>query len=246
MKSWALVTGASRRLGAGLAAHLAEQGWSVALSWKTHEDEAQSLAAELRRSGAETRVFFADFSVPEASERLWQKLVESCSQPPRLVVHSASEWVRDTVHNVQEKNWFDALRVQSWPLVVFAKELYRAWPNAGAALVTLLDARTGSATPAEFSYGWGKRLAQGLVSDLALQVAPRVRVNGLALGPVLRADSVPAELWSSWQKTLPLELPLSVDDVFMSFDALLQSPVLTGQILYVDGGLHLTRSKYNG
>jgi NAD(P)-dependent dehydrogenase (short-subunit alcohol dehydrogenase family) len=228
-----------------LAAHLAQQGWSVALSWKTHEADAQALAVELGRLGVEARTFFADFSVPEASERLWQELLQSLGQLPRLVVHSASEWVRDTVHNVQEKNWFDALRVQSWPLVVFARELYAAWPDGGANLVTLLDARTASSTPAEFSYGWGKRLAQGLVSDLALQVAPRVRVNGLSLGPVLRAETVPTELWRSWQENLPLGLPLSVEDVLKSFDTLVQSPVFTGQILYVDGGLHLTRSRHH-
>ncbi len=162
--------------------------------------------------------------------------------PPSLIVHSASSWVGDTSGTAEAETWEAAHRLQVWSALVLARALsgWAADRGAEGHLVTLLDGRLRDHDAGHFSYAFAKRELAQLTRYLALDLAPGVRVNGLAPGLILRADSTPRTSWrKAGQEATPLGRPGRTSDLVKALRYLVDNPYVTGQILAVDGGRHL-------
>ncbi len=231
----ALLTGVTR-LGARWVKQLLQEGWQVAYCW--HRAPPPELQLEAKTQPEHLKGFSCDLAQPGSALKLWTQVTVWAEKSPRLVVHAASVWHKDALSDVTEDAWFNSVRLQAWPLIPWTKQLVAA--GVPASLIAILDSRTASSTPAEFSYGWGKRLASGLVTDLARQAAPLVRVNGLALGPVYPPEADEPR-WDTWVKALPLRQQPPLSEVDQALFFLLHSTSVTGQIFHIDGGAHLSR-----
>lgn len=234
----ALVTGAARRLGAAFALDLARRGWDLWLHYHTSEAEARALAEKIGALGRRARLIRADLAASGGAEALAERLEES---PPLLVIHSASAWTEDTAANADEADWESSHRLHVWTAVVLARSLARwsAEGRGGGHLVTLLDSRLRDRDPRHFSYAFAKRQLAQMTRYLALELAPGVRVNGLAPGLILKADGVPSEPWQKAGESTPLARTGRTSDLVRALRYLVDNPYVTGQILTIDGGRHL-------
>ncbi len=232
-----LVTGAARRVGAGLVRSLAADGWSVALHHRGHADEAEALAADLREVGADVRTFAADFSVDAERDALIPAVVEAFGRIDALV-NNASLFSYDTLETLEPENWRAHLEANYTAPVFLARDLARA---GGEVVVNILDQKVIAPNPDYFSYTAGKVGLAGLTQTLALALAPRVRVMGIAPGLLLPSGSqTQAQFEAAWVDT-PLGHGATVDDIARTLRYVLDTPALTGQILAVDGGEFLNR-----
>jgi len=172
-------------------------------------------------------------------EWLAQRLNES---PPQLVVHSASLWAEDRFDTVSAEAWESTHRLHVWSAVVLARSLAR-WSTEGRGeghLVTLLDSRLRDKDPNHFGYAFAKRELAQLTRFLALELAPAVRVNGLAPGLILKADAAPSGPWAAaGRDSTPLGRTGRPSDLVKGLRYLVENRFITGQILAVDGGRHL-------
>lgn len=233
----ALVTGAARRLGAAFALDLARRGWDLHLHYHTSEADARALAAKIGALGRRVRLVRADLAAPGGAEALAAAVEDT---PPSLVVHSASVWAEDTAATAGPGTWEDCHRLHSWTTVVLGQALARWSSGKEGHLVTLLDSRLRDRDPNHFSYAFSKREAALLTRYLAAELAPAVRVNGLAPGLILRADGAPEEPWArAGRESTPLGRTGRPADLVRALRYLVDSPFVTGQILTVDGGRHL-------
>lgn len=235
----ALVTGAARRLGAAFALDLAKRGWDLWLHYHTSEVEARALAAKIGALGRRAHPVRADLAAPGGVEALVARLEEL---PPALVVHSASAWTQDTAETASSEAWEESHRLHVWSAVVLARALSR-WSAGGTGeghLVTLLDSRLRDRDPAHFSYAFAKRELALLTRYLAAELAPAVRVNGLAPGLILRSEGTAAAAWAkAGREATPLARTGRTADLVRALRYLLDNRFVTGQILAVDGGRHL-------
>jgi NAD(P)-dependent dehydrogenase (short-subunit alcohol dehydrogenase family) len=107
-------------------------------------------------------------------------------------------------------------------------------------LVTLLDSRLRDRDPNHFSYAFAKRELAQLTRYLAVDLAPSVRVNGLAPGLILKAEGAPPEPWArAGRESTPLARTGRSADLVRALRYLVENRFVTGQILAVDGGRHL-------
>lgn len=235
----ALVTGAARRLGAAFALDLARRGWDLWVHYHTSEAEARALAEKIGSLGRRARLIRADLAAPGGAELLADRLAED---PPRLVVHSASLWSEDSLATAEVETWESSHRLHVWTAMVLARAL-ASWSSAGEGeghLVTLLDSRLRDRDPNHFSYAFAKRELAQLTRYLAAELAPAVRVNGLAPGLILRADGAPAGPWAqAGRDSTPLGRTGRTSDLVKALRYLTDNTFVTGQILAVDGGRHL-------
>jgi NAD(P)-dependent dehydrogenase (short-subunit alcohol dehydrogenase family) len=180
----------------------------------------------------------ADLAAPGGAEHLAEAVADT---PPSLVVHSASLWSEDTAATASAEDWESSHRLHAWTAVVLARAL-AAWTPVGGEghLVTLLDSRLRDRDPNHFSYAFAKRELAWLTRYLAAELAPSVRVNGLAPGLILRADGAPAEPWDrAGRESTPLGRTGKPADLVRALRYLVDNRFVTGQILAVDGGRHL-------
>jgi NAD(P)-dependent dehydrogenase (short-subunit alcohol dehydrogenase family) len=234
----ALVTGGARRLGAALVLDLARRGWKVWVHYNGSQTEALSLCGRIDTSGGRAVPVQADLGAAGGAEALVQAL---SSDPPSLVVHSASTWSEDTAATASADTWERSHRLHAWTAVVLARAL-SLWcsPDAAGHLVTLLDARLRDRDPRHFSYAFAKRELALLTRYLAAEYAPMVRVNGIAPGMVLRDEATsPAEWARLGREYVPLKRAGKPADIVKALRFLVDNTYVTGQILAVDGGRHL-------
>jgi len=234
----ALVTGAAKRLGAAFALDLARRGWDLDLHYHTSETEARVLATEIGQLGRRARLLKADLAAPGGVESLADRLDDT---PPSLIVHSASVWTADTLATADSDAWDASHRLHVWTTVVLARKL-AGWstPEKSGHLVTLLDSRLRDRDSGHFSYAFAKRELAQLTRYLAAELAPGVRVNGLAPGLILRAEGASVAAWQkAGAESTPLGRTGKTSDLVKALRYLTDNAFVTGQILAVDGGRHL-------
>ena len=233
----ALITGAARRVGAGIARALAEAGWDVAVHHRGGADEALALVAELTGLGVRAAAFAADLN--EAGERdgLIDRVVGHFGRIDALI-NNASLFRYDTLPTLTEASWGEHLASNLTAPVFLIRDFARVMEAADGqgVVVNILDHKVDSPNPDFFAYTAGKVGLAGLTRTLSMGLAPRIRLCGVSPGLILRSgEQTEAEYQAAWRDT-PLGRGASLGDVARTVRFILETPSLTGQNLTIDGG----------
>lgn len=232
-----LVTGAARRVGAGIAGALAEAGWDVAIHHRGGADEAAALVAELNALGVRAAAFNADLNEATQRDGLIARVVGHFGRIDALV-NNASLFRYDTLPTLTEASWGEHLASNLTAPVFLIRDFAKAIEAADGqgVVVNILDHKVDSPNPDFFAYTAGKVGLAGLTRTLAMGLAPRIRLCGVSPGLILRSgDQTEAEYEAAWRDT-PLGRGASLDDVARTVRFILETPSLTGQNLTIDGG----------
>jgi NAD(P)-dependent dehydrogenase (short-subunit alcohol dehydrogenase family) len=235
---WALITGGAVRLGRAIALELAGAGLDVVVHYHRSAEAAEETVAHLRARGVAAQAVCADLADPEAAARLMEA-VGALAGPVDVLVNSASIFPSDRFGDHRLTDLHRNLQVNALaPLA-----LIRAFAAQGRSgqVINLLDTRVAGADPIHFSYGLSKKLLHAVTRELALELAPRIRVNGVAPGLVLPPRGEDAAYLAARAREVPLERHGSPADIARAVRFLVESPFITGQVVYVDGGAHLCR-----
>ena len=238
-----LITGAAKRLGRAIALKLADGGYDVAIHYRGSKLEAESLAAEITKMGRRAALVDGDLS-DEASAQTIVPRASSALGPVTALVNSASVFEDDRVDTATRASWDKHLNTNlRAPFVLaqaFAKQLP---PGANGAIVNLIDQAVLNLTPQFMSYTVSKAALWTLTQTLAQALAPRIRVNGVAPGPSLKAEKQSQANFDAHVKATLLQRPSAPQDIAGAVHYLLTAPAVTGQLIAVDSGQHLAWSR---
>lgn len=233
-----LVTGGAARIGRAIALEFAAHGWDVGVHHSTSADAAERTAADVRALGGRSETYRADFDDLGVLDGLVDAFVDDFPGASALV-NSASAFEHDRLADVDPQRWNRHLQVNALVPALLARRFATAAVRSGVAVVNVIDRKVTDPTPDFFSYTVSKVALAGITTMLARELAPRVRVNGVGPGLVLRSgDQTDAEFGELFART-PLGTGPSVEDVAAAVFALATNPAVTGQILLVDSGRHL-------
>jgi NAD(P)-dependent dehydrogenase (short-subunit alcohol dehydrogenase family) len=235
-----LITGAAQRIGRALALDFAHRGWRVAIHCRASRQQAQELAQQLGRVGAPTAVLTADLAVPSEVERLLPECVRLLG-PPTCLINNAAMFAADAVGGLQSGLW-DAQLAVNLKAPVFLAQAFAKHLPAGAAgnIINIIDQGVLKPTPQFFSYTVSKAALWAVTRTLAQALAPSIRVNAIGPGPVLQSSyQTEAEFRAEYQATL-LGRSTPPEEIATAIRFILEAPALTGQMLALDGGQHLT------
>lgn len=235
----ALVTGAARRIGRALALDLAAHGWGVAVHYNASDADAQAVVAEIRAAGGRAVALQADLRAADAVARLLPEATAALG-PLGLLVNNASVFEPDGPDHSPRDIW-DAhmethLRAPLLLTGAFARQLPE---NRRGLVVNMLDSRVWNPAPGFASYTASKAGLWTLTRTLAQELAPRVRVNAIGPGPTLPNSRQSAEDFARQCGATPLGVGSSPAEICSTLQFLLAAPAVTGQMIALDGGLHL-------
>lgn len=234
----ALVTGGGIRLGRAIVQSLAAAGATVAVHHHASAVGAEELVKELTAQGKRARAFAADLTDDGELERL-AKEVEAALGPVSVLVNSAARFTRadllDTTPAMLDAEW----RLNARAPFLLTRALARGMvARRGGVVVNVLD--IGGAfvpTPHYAAYGMTKAAMRLLTETLAVELAPHVRVNGVAPGTVLPPESMPEADRERLRSRIPLERFGRPEEIAETVRFLIAGPgFITGQIVAVDGG----------
>ena len=234
-----LVTGAARRIGAAIAQAMHAAGANVVIHHRGSADAAATLARDLnqRQRRAPRSTLHADLADLGSIASVVEQTVARFGRLD-VLVNNASSFYPTPVGEITPRQWDDLigsnLRAPLFLSQAAAPELKR---NQGL-ILNLIDIHALRPLRRHTVYSVAKAGLATLTRSLARELAPEVRVNGIAPGPVLwpEADLEP-ELKQEIMERTALKRMGTPDDVaraavFFAQDA----PYVTGQILAVDGG----------
>ncbi|MBI4863677.1 MAG: SDR family oxidoreductase [Candidatus Riflebacteria bacterium] len=239
--SRALVTGGAMRLGRETAIGLAERGVHVVIHYRRSAQAARELALEVTRMGVQAWTVHADLADPEQAVQMFERARELAG-PLDLLINSASIFPESRLATVTWGELEENLRVNAFSPFV----LGRVFANQGreGAMVNFLDTRILDYDSAHVAYHLSKRMFFTFTRMMALEFAPRIRVNAVAPGLVLPPVGKDRSYLEARAGSIPLKKPGAARDVVDAALFLASSDFVTGQVIFVDGGRHMLHGAY--
>jgi pteridine reductase len=235
----ALVTGGAIRVGRAIALALADAGADILLNYHSSETAAMETAAKIESMGRQVLPVQADVSQPAQVQALISAGVARFGRLD-VLVNSASVWRRTPWAELDEAAWDQAFTTDLKGAFLCAKAAApHLTAHADGAIINIVDLSALVPFPNMLAHSAAKAGLLNMTYALAMELAPSVRVNAVAPGPVLPPPDHDAKfLEATAQRTL-LRRWGAPEDVAQAVVFLARAPYITGVVLPVDGGERL-------
>jgi 3-oxoacyl-[acyl-carrier protein] reductase len=239
----AIVTGASKGIGAGIAKSLAAAGAAVVANYSSSRDGADRVVAEITKAGGKAIAVQGDMSKSADVERLFGETKKAFGQVD-VLVNNAGVYKFDPIEQVTEQEFHREFNINVLGPLLTIREAVKHFGPAGGSVINISSVASANAMPQTSIYSATKSALDSVTRVLAAELGPRqIRVNAIAPGGVetegLHALGV---IGSDFEKQMVADTPLGrlgqPDDiakvaVFLASD---DSGWLTGERLQASGG----------
>jgi len=238
----ALVSGASRGIGAGIADFLGRQGMKLALTARSAES-GQAVADRLHAAGVQALWITADLSTPEGSRTAFEAAMSRFGRV-HLLVNNAARLKSVPFLDLDESEYCASLEANVRMVYGLSYLVARHMAEAGGGCIIHISSVGGLRSHrGKAGYDASKGALDALTRSMAVDLAPYgIRVNAVAPGATLNRDPAPPH-YARWVEQSKAGIPLgrlaTPEDIaaavaFIASDA---GAYITGQVIYVDGGL---------
>jgi len=237
----ALVTGAARRLGAAITGALHREGASVVVHYGRSKPEAEALVASFNATRPGSALAVAcDLRELETLPTLAQSALARWGRLD-ILVNNASTFYPTAIGSITPAQWDDLVGTNLRAPLFLAQACAPALRSAQGLIINMIDIHGQRPLRTHTVYSVAKAGLAMLTKSLARELAPDVRVNGIALGPVLWPErGLDPALRAEIIAKTALKRSGSPDDVARTALYLAaEAPFVTGQIIAVDGGRSL-------
>jgi len=234
-----LVTGGARRVGSAIARRLHRSGATLMLHYRSSVTDARKLQTELNgaRPGS-VSLLQGDLLDTAKLPHLVAHTVQTLGRLDALV-NNASTFMPTPIGEITEDNWHSLVGTNVKAPLFLAQAAAPHLRRAGGAIVNITDIHADLPMKNYVVYTLAKAALAGLTRSLARELAPEVRVNAVAPGPILWPDGTAFDELARQRiiSHTPLKRVGSPDDIASAVHYLLtEAQYVTGQTLAVDGG----------
>ncbi|MGQ9426258.1 pteridine reductase [Gilvimarinus sp. F26214L] len=242
-KKVALITGGARRIGAEIARQLHRAGYRIVIHHNRSAGEAAALCESLNQLRSESAVVAAGDlcdmnalrNLAHLAQRHWNRL--------DVLVNNASSFYPTPVGDISETDWDNLVGTNLKAPLFLSQALAPALKSTGGCIINLADVHAERPLSGHPVYCAAKAGNVMLTKSLAKELAPDVRVNGIAPGAILWPEN-DGELSESDKQNILQKIALkrigSPADIARTVLFLVtEAPYVTGQIIAVDGGRNL-------
>ncbi|MFO7323722.1 MAG: SDR family oxidoreductase [Chloroflexota bacterium] len=241
----ALVTGSAHRVGKAIALELARCGVHILVHYHSSpEDVVKETVRDIKSLGADAFPVQANLSTPEGVDKVFEAIKEHFGRL-HILVNSASNFQRRRLMDVTLDEWNETLAINlTAPFLCTqrAVPLMLANDPPEGCIINIGDRGSLEPWPDYAHHGISKAGLLALSQVSAASLGPHIRVNTIIPGAVLKPEGVPQERWEQNALSDPLQRPGTAEDVARAVVYLCQEDFITGAVLRVDGGAHLTTS----
>lgn len=246
----ALITGSGRRLGAVMADVLACKGYDLALHCHASIADAKDLCVSLKNKYPDQRfAFFShDLMEHDGPSMLYEQAMHAFGSID-LILNNASIFHYDTLATCTIQAIRSHMRLHVEVPLLLAQKMQSMVPSGSirptaSQIINMIDGKIYHPTGHYLSYGLSKSALFALTKNLALDLAPHVRVNGIAPGFVLRGDQETDLHFNEQCERTPMGCATSLEDLKNALCFLIDAHTVTGQCLVLDSGRSLMHASF--
>lgn len=237
----ALVTGSAARLGRATALALAAEGANVVVHYGSSAQHAEQTAEEVRRTGAKAWALQADLAKLEGTAGLFQEACRAAG-PIDILVNNASIFDPSRLDEFTPDELMRNVQVNAMAPLLLGRAL--AAQGRPGVVVNFLDSAITRYDASHAAYHLSKRMLFSITRMMALEFAPKVRVNAVAPGLILPPAGKDESYLHKLAAGVPLRRTGATRDVTDAVLFLVKSGFVTGQVIFVDGGHHMNGCVY--
>jgi NAD(P)-dependent dehydrogenase (short-subunit alcohol dehydrogenase family) len=238
----ALVTGAAHRIGREIALALAREGWDIAVHYATSRDAALQTVADISALGRQAVAVNRDLAVELGVRNLLAECVHELG-PVRCIVNNASIFEYDDASTFTGDALARSMRINTAAPILLARALHEQLAaGERGVVVNLLDQKLANPNPDFLSYTLSKAALAEATRLLAMALAPKVRVVGIAPGITLVSGQQSEAEFAAAHARTPLGRSSTPQDIAQAVCYLVAAEAVTGTTLFIDGGQHLQPS----
>jgi 3-oxoacyl-[acyl-carrier protein] reductase len=240
----AIVTGASKGIGASIAKHLAAEGAAVAVNYASSKEGADRVVAEITRNGGEALAVHANVAKQADIDRLFSETKKAFGRLD-ILVNNAGIYEFSPLEDVTEEHFHKQFDLNVLGLVLASQAAVRHFDAAGGSIINISSAVSTLTPPNASVYSATKAAVDAVTRSLAKELGPRsIRVNSINPGMV-ETEGVHAAGFaeSDFRKQVEAQTPLGrigqPQDIAPAavFLASSEAAWITGETLLVAGGL---------
>lgn len=238
---YALVTGAARRIGAAISELLHDNGVNVAIHYRGSKGEATELAARLNKLRPDSACIFSGDLVTEGVPGKLVEAVMAWSGQIDILVNNASAFYPTPLGTITEEHWSQLVGSNLKAPIFLSQAALPHLKSSHGTIVNIIDIHAIRPLRDHTVYGSAKAGLAMLTRSLAKDLAPDIRVNGVAPGAIAWPDN---DMTDAVKENIVGQIPLGRTGVpadiancvlFLVRDATYS----TGQIIAIDGGRSL-------
>lgn len=236
----ALVTGSAKRLGRQIISQLHQAGYRVIIHYNQSATDANNLATSLNQQRPDSALTIqANLLDEQAVQLLANKALASFNRLD-VLINNASSFYATPLGSATLANWDDLFGSNVKAPYFLCKALAPALAANKGCIINMVDIHAQQPLQDHSIYCMAKAALLMMTKSLARELAPTIRVNGIAPGAILWPSQQLAEAdKAAILQQIPLQRTGSPEDIANTVLFLLQSPYISGQIIAVDGGRSL-------
>ena len=238
----AIVTGATRGIGKGVALKLAEQGANIAFTYISSSQKALALENELQAFGVKAKAYKSDASLMKDAEELIKNVLENFESID-VLVNNAGITKDNLLMRMSDEDFDRVLEVNLKSIFNMTKAVQRTMLKQRSGSIVNMTSVVGvKGNAGQSNYAASKAGVIGFTKSIALELGSRnIRCNAIAPGFIETemTENLGEEVIKSWRNSIPLKRGGTPEDVanttlFLASDL---SAYITGQTLHVCGGM---------
>lgn len=239
----AVVSGASKGIGAGIAEELAKEGAAVIVNYASSPDGAEAVVKKIQAAGGKAKAVQADLSKPGEAKKLIGAAVTAFGKLD-ILVNNAGVYSFVPLEQIDEQHYDRIFELNVKGLLFATQSAVRVFGENGGTVINISSVASLSAIPTASVYSATKAAVDSLTRTLAAELGPKgIRVNSVLPGPVETEGTQSMAAFEQLRDTFVPQTPLrrigQPHDIAtaVSFLASEDSGWITGQVIPVSGGL---------
>jgi len=241
----ALITGASQRIGKEMAISLAKRGYNLVIHYNKSKEQALRLIEELKNNyRIDGATIDGDLNDKSSTKRIADFMFKNFPNW-NLLINNSSIFHKSKFLNDLDEEFEKNLNIHlTSPLYLshfFAKNVI-AKKIKNAQIINMLDKNIARIDTINFYYLLSKKFLAEFTKMLALEVAPHIRVNGIAPGLIISDVNADEDYIKKIPKLIPLQRIGDTKNIVQTLEFLLDNDFINGQILSIDGGASLNHA----
>lgn len=234
----AFITGGAQRIGAHIALNLAKSGYNIILHYHHSSRKAHTLKDKINSFNRSCFIYSADLSDETSTLSMIEALKNKFSTID-LIINNAATYHSDSLIDLDDHEFSLQMHTNFKAPMLISKH-FKSDDNPNH-IINMLDKKITTIDQKRFSYWMSKKSLEQFTYYAACMLAPHTRVNAIAPGLMMQPvnQTYSEDTLEEKRNKTPLQRLGNPDDIVNGILALESLTFTTGQVLFIDGGMHL-------
>lgn len=236
-QKFALVTGAAKRVGKVIAIHLSESGYDIGIHFSNSKEDAIQTQKEVQTIGRKALLLQADLTKPDEINEMFKQLSRAGVEL-KVLINSAAIIPRSDLMKITWQGWDQVMNSNLRSVWLMCQQAAQAMKKGGV-ILNISDAGVELLWTGYGAYLVSKTGVNELTRIMARQLAPAIRVCGIAPGLLLKSPELTDEEWDKLAQRVPMQSAGDIHSFLATIDLLINNDYITGEIITLNGGASL-------